>query len=208
MLPFSTLLPVPSADADDAGAALARKHGCTVCHDPSGQNHRPQAPFIAGQKEEYLIKQMESFQRAEPQIDSPYKIFERNHPVMNARTKTLNKREMTLIAEYFSRRKCLSQIPPSGNTVALPEKGKRCVFCHGTTGINPYKLYPNIAGQKETYLAVQLRALRQSARDGADHAVKDKRFHRIMAPVVLDLTDREIEEIAAYFSRLPCRGRR
>ncbi len=69
---------------------------------------------------------------------------------------------------------------------------KRCFLCHGQDGIsmgNP--LWPNLKGQKAGYLAKQLKAFRGGER-------KDP----VMNKMVKDLSDTDIENLAAYFHSL------
>ena len=66
-----------------------------------------------------------------------------------------------------------------------------CAACHGTAGISPNDLWPNLAGQKKTYLVRQIKAFR----DG-------DRVDPMMAPMVRPLTDTDVENIAAYYSSL------
>ena len=58
-----------------------------------------------------------------------------------------------------------------------------CAACHGTAGISPNDLWPNLAGQKKTYLVRQIKAFR----DG-------DRVDPMMAPMVRSLTDTDVEE--------------
>ncbi len=78
---------------------------------------------------------------------------------------------------------------------ADPEAGKAksatCVACHGADGISPNPLWPNLAGQKDQYLAKQLKAFRDGDR-------KDP----LMSPMSAALSDEDIENLAAYYSGL------
>ncbi len=67
----------------------------------------------------------------------------------------------------------------------------RCVACHGADGIGKAPQYPNLAGQKAPYLEKALKAYRSGER-------KDPN----MAPMVRDLSDTDIENLAAYFASL------
>ena len=75
------------------------------------------------------------------------------------------------------------------------EKGKAksavCVACHGTDGISPNPQCPNLAGQKDQYLILALKAYR----DG-------ERQNPIMSPLAQGLSDEDIENLAAYYSGL------
>ena len=73
----------------------------------------------------------------------------------------------------------------------IPDKARICVSCHGALGVSNYDLWPNIAGQKQGYLARQLKAFR----DGGRH-------DPWMTPMAMPLSDREIEELAGFFSTL------
>lgn len=72
-----------------------------------------------------------------------------------------------------------------------PEKAKTCVACHGEKGISPNELWPNIAGQKKTYMINQMKAFK----DG-------KRQDPLMTPISKDLTENEIKELADFYSKM------
>ena len=62
-----------------------------------------------------------------------------------------------------------------------------CAACHGMNGISVAPIYPNVGGQKEQYLAEQLKAFR----DGS-------RRNDIMQPQAQGLSDTQIANLAAY----------
>jgi len=70
-----------------------------------------------------------------------------------------------------------------------------CAACHGTEGISNNPLWPDLAGQKPGYLAVQLAAFRDGLRQNVQ-----------MAPFVKDLSDADIQSIATYYSQLPAKA--
>jgi cytochrome c553 len=72
-------------------------------------------------------------------------------------------------------------------------KSVACVACHGSTGISPTPIWPNLAGQKEQYLVAQLKAFKEGTRQNAQ-----------MAPMVAGLSDEDMANLAAYYSSLPC----
>ena len=74
---------------------------------------------------------------------------------------------------------------PSGELVAQ-EKG--CVACHGLDGKAIAPSYPNLNGQWERYLRLQLRAYRDGKRENA-----------IMNGMAATLTDEEISALAAHY---------
>ncbi len=79
----------------------------------------------------------------------------------------------------------------AGDAAAGKAKAATCAGCHGAAGVSAIPMYPNLAGQKEAYLAKQL------------HAFKDKtRTEPTMNAMAAPLTDAEIADLAAYFSGL------
>jgi len=77
----------------------------------------------------------------------------------------------------------------AGDAAAGKAKSAICASCHGATGHSVNPLWPNLAGQKEQYLAKQIKAFRDGTR-------KDP----MMAPMVAALSDNDIANLAAYFS--------
>jgi cytochrome c553 len=69
-----------------------------------------------------------------------------------------------------------------------------CAPCHGADGVARDGEVPNLAGQNELYLLNQLRAFH----DG-------RRTHKEMRFMSRNLTEADMEAIAAYFSSLPAR---
>lgn len=86
---------------------------------------------------------------------------------------------------------CLSQPALAADVSAGQAKAATCAACHGPQGISSNTDWPNLAGQQEGYLRKQIRAYR----DG-------DRVDPLMAPMVNQLTDADIDNLAAYFSSL------
>lgn len=66
-----------------------------------------------------------------------------------------------------------------------------CGMCHGVNGISNVPIYPNLAGQKEQYLVLQLKAFR----DG-------ERVNMAMTSHAQKLTDQDIADLSAYYAQL------
>ena len=83
----------------------------------------------------------------------------------------------------------------SGNALAAGDadagktKSTACGACHGAHGLSTNDAWPSLAGQKSTYLVLQLKAFRDGTR-------KDP----VMAPLATPLSDADIDNLAAYFS--------
>jgi len=95
-------------------------------------------------------------------------------------------RVVILILAYF-----LSSYSFAGDPAAGKAKAITCQACHGTEGISPNELWPNLAGQKEAYLIKQIKAFQ----DGT-------RTEPLMAPMVAPLNEQDIEDLAAFFAGL------
>jgi len=189
-----------------AGRRLADQFACNGCHGlMTGADEI--APHLAGQKKDYLSRQLQAFREPRAKTPGPYKVIERDHPVMTSWERPLSDARIEDLSEYFAGLPCVPRRSYFETQVRRPPLVDRCRFCHGETGVNPYVGYPNIGGQKKPYLVRQLWAFRKSA-DHGDAVIKkskDERFHRMMAPAVYDLKDDEIEALAEYYSRQSCR---
>lgn len=81
----------------------------------------------------------------------------------------------------------------AGDAAAGKAKSAVCAACHGANGVSAAPIWPNLAGQKEAYLAKQIKAFKEGTRQDPS-----------MAPMVANLSDQDIEDLAAYFSSQPC----
>ena len=79
----------------------------------------------------------------------------------------------------------------AGDAAAGKAKSGMCAACHGAAGVSAVPMYPNLAGQKEAYLAKQLKDFKAGNR-------KDP----VMAPMAMALSDEDVANIAAYYSSL------
>lgn len=66
-----------------------------------------------------------------------------------------------------------------------------CAACHGALGISVTDTIPNLAGQKARYLETQLKALKSGSRK-----------NDVMHAIASQLSDEDIVDLAAHFSRL------
>ena len=76
-----------------------------------------------------------------------------------------------------------------GMPEAGKEKAKVCEACHGPDGKSIAPNYPNLAGQHESYLVKAL----------ADYRA-GRRTNPIMGPMAVNLSDQDIEDLAAWFA--------
>ena len=68
---------------------------------------------------------------------------------------------------------------------------RQCQTCHGLNGIAQIPIAPNIAGESQIYLERQLKRFRDGQRE-----------HEMMTVVAKNLTDTEIENLAAWYESI------
>jgi len=79
----------------------------------------------------------------------------------------------------------------AGDIAAGKAKSATCAGCHGGNGISMVPMYPNLAGQKEQYLAKSMKAFRDGTRT-------DPTMNAMAKP----LSDADIDNLAAYYASL------
>ena len=182
-----------SAFAGDAAAGKSKSAVCAACHLADGNSVNPLWPKLAGQHEDYIIKQLKEF-----------KSTARKDPVMMGQVAALTEEDMDNLAAYFS-----SQTLKGGAAdPALVEAGKliyttgnakkglaACASCHAPNGVgNPAANFPAIAGQHTVYAEKQLKAFRDGSRANDTGAM--------MQDVAGKMSDDEIKAVASYIQGL------
>ena len=77
----------------------------------------------------------------------------------------------------------------AGNPEAGKEKSRTCAACHGADGNSATPDFPKLAGQHPDYLIKALKDYKSG-----------KRKHAIMGPMAAPLNDRDIDDLAAFYS--------
>lgn len=171
------------AQSVEAGAKAAQV--CVPCHGPGGHSRQGAFPILAGQTAAYIARQLEDFRAGR-----------RKEAAMAAFAGSLTPRERLDVAAYFAAQ-------PRWRTVFAPDPAKAargsekaaekaCAMCH-LQGFAGQDEIPRVAGQHYEYVAKQLRDFREARR------VSDAGN---MVPVVQDLTDADIEDIAHFVAGL------
>jgi len=70
-----------------------------------------------------------------------------------------------------------------------PGKANQCFACHGVNGVSLNPAFPSLAGQNKNYLLSQLKAFKNGDRKS-----------QIMKPMASGLSDKDMEQVAVYFS--------
>jgi len=80
------------AQAADVAAGKAKAMMCAACHGPAGVSSNPMYPNLAGQKANYIVKQLKDFKSG----------ARNNNPLMTPMAKPLSDSDMENVAAYFS----------------------------------------------------------------------------------------------------------
>lgn len=70
-----------------------------------------------------------------------------------------------------------------------------CLACHALDGNSVNPLWPSIAGQHESYIVKQVQAFRAG-----------QRVNPLMSPIAMTLTDKDIQDVAAYYASQKIKG--
>ena len=167
------------------GATLALN--CTMCHGAQGES-MSNTPNLAGQYPEVVIKQLHD-----------YKSGKRSSAIMEAISKNLPDRDIDDLAAYFAYLPKARTAPTSydESLPALVRVGDPlrniapCISCHG--GVDQKLGAPWLEGMPKDYLVTQLLAFAKGERHNDSQAQ--------MRNMVRAITDREIDEVATFYSR-------
>lgn len=80
-----------------------------------------------------------------------------------------------------------------GNYQAGQEKSTVCAACHGPKGVSVNPEWPSLAGQHANYLAKQLHDFKENHGRNAP----------TMAPMVANLTNQDMDDLAVFYSKQP-----
>ena len=192
------LVSIQTAQAQGDPDAGARKAlGCAGCHGQNGNSVNPQWPKLAGQHQQYTVKQLQDF-----------KSGGRNNPQMSPMAAGLSDQDMEDIAAYYAQQTGSEGEVPSSADDRMIELGERiyragdsskgltsCMACHGPSGKgNPAAGYPSLTGQHSAYTAAQLQAFKTEVRNNDTNPV--------MRDVSRILTNDEIEAVSLYLQGL------
>jgi cytochrome c553 len=108
----------------------------------------------------------------------------------------MKKNHSNLLCIVFATAGLMSPPILAADIAAGKAKSVACGACHGSNGISMIPMYPNLAGQKEQYLILQMKAFR----DG-------DRKNMVMAPMAAGLSDSDIANISAYYASLDPAGK-
>jgi len=168
----------PAAGNKAAGKTAAT--ACAGCHGQGGVSTGT-APSLAGQDAQYFAGAMQA-----------YKTGARTEAAMKAPAASLDDTAIKDLAAYFADQ--APQPPRVKKPMTTEEVADRCNRCHGVDGNSTDPRTPAIAAQRADYLEPVLRAYR-----------KGDRKSTVMNAMLDGMSDDEISEISAYYSRQKAR---
>jgi cytochrome c553 len=209
------------APADPASAAGDPQQGrrlagpCVDCHGRAGIAPDDTMPNLAGQKSGFMVKQLKDMRSSANKragltlmddIDKEVRADRfrltrvgRSNEIMDPLVINLSDKDIDDLAAYYSVLPCSTA--GALNPPPEPRQAVRCKTCHGASGISTNPMIPNLSGQSGRYIAERLTAYRKV---GQELSSKERR-RNIMANQARLLKDKDISDLADYFSVLACR---
>lgn len=184
-------------DGDDGAEPWVR---CAECHGLFGDGNRIKFPRLAGQEPHYIMKQLQDFRHGRRTNDGGQ---------MQKTATEITEKDIPVVAKYFS-----EQTPPwpkrtiddevdLARARKLAIKGAdgmdSCLSCHSDAQIGLLDkpiVAPRVAGQRDFYIAKELRDYRAGRRSKNDP-------DQIMTKIARRLSDADITALAVFLSQNP-----
>ncbi len=167
---------------------------CAGCHNADGNSIVPAFPKLAGQHEEYIIKQLTDYKAEEGETPK------RDNPQMAAMVAPLTQQDIKNLAAFYAAQETTpGTASDNENLMAVGkilyhggniENGvPACASCHGPTGSGLPPHYPALAGQHALYINSQLDLFNKGERanDGG-----------VMKQVLTRMSGTEKQAVAEY----------
>lgn len=189
--------------AGDAAAGEGKVAVCGACHGADGNSLAPNFPKLAGQGEQYLLKQLKDIQAGNAAPGEPG--VGRKVPEMTGMLDGLSEEDLANIAAFYaSKSMTVGTADP-----ALVERGQAlfrggkleegmpaCTGCHSPSGTgNAPASFPKLGGQHATYVAKQLTDFREGNRINDGEGM-------IMRAIAAKLSNKDIEALSSYIQGL------
>jgi cytochrome c553 len=168
--------------AGDAAAGKKAAGACAGCHGDAGVASDPANPSLAGQDAQYLATAIQA-----------YKDGTRKDETMKGMVAALDDATIKNIAAFYAGQQ--PQAPKVRKPLSLAESTERCDRCHGINGNSIDPMVPAIAAQRADWLEQVLATYHTGARKST-----------AMAAMTSVLSEGEIKELAAYYSRQTARA--
>ncbi|HUN68738.1 MAG TPA: c-type cytochrome [Burkholderiales bacterium] len=168
--------------AGDAAAGKKAAGACAGCHGETGVAADPANPSLAGQDAQYLATAIQA-----------YKDGNRKDETMKGVVASLNDAAIKNLAAFYAAQQ--PQAPKVRKPMSVAEMSERCDRCHGINGNSIDPMVPAIAAQRADWLEQVLNAYHTGARKNA-----------AMAAMTSVMSETEVKELAAYYSRQTARA--
>ncbi len=188
------LLSCVAWSAGDADRGKSKVAVCGACHGNDGNSLIAANPKLAGQGEQYLLKQLRDIQSGA-----------RSAPLMTGMLNGLDDADLADVAAYYASQtqtKSVAKAEWLELGKELYRAGNRdrgipsCTGCHGPAGMgNAPAKYPMISGQHADYIAQQLRNFSLGERTNDGEA-------RVMRDIAERMNENEIKAVASYAAGL------
>lgn len=168
--------------AEKAPPGSVKFETCAGCHgSPGVANAYPRynVPKLGGQHANYVVSALKS-----------YASGSRRHNTMEGNALGLSEADMADIAAYLEQARLYkTDTSVTGDVKAGETKSESCAACHGEGGNSQDPNFPRLASQYESYMIKALKDYRSG-----------KRTNAVMAGMANGLTDKDIEDIAAFYA--------
>ena len=160
---------------------------CAACHGADGNSLIRGTPSIAGQPQLFLENQLILFREGL-----------RRSLVMEPLVKGMKDAEIVALAKHYASLPARN-VNESAFDQSRADKGRslaksmHCGQCH-VSDFSGQNQIPRLAGQREEYLAAEMRAYRNGERTGGD---------TIMSAVLFGVKDPDIEALAHFLAHAP-----
>ena len=190
---------VPTAEVavkpGDATAGQGKAAVCGACHGLDGNSSDAQYPKLAGQSEQYIVRQLTDF-----------KAGKRQNPIMLGMATPLSEQDMHDIGAYFASKTPLPGVADQalvahGEELFREGDTKRdipaCMACHSIDGRgNPGAMYPELTSQHAQYIQATLKSWHDGTTWGDDP------HSQIMPSIAQKLDADDIAALASYIEGL------
>ena len=179
--------------AGNAADGQAKTAVCAACHGADGNSAVGNFPKLAGQNEQYLLKQLKDIKSgSRPVVE------------MTGMLNNLSDQDLADIAAYFASKKVtLGQVAKDqleqGQLIyraGLRDKAvAACTACHGPSGAGINSAgYPALSGQHAAYIEKTLKDFRDGKRANDPNAM--------MRNIAVKMSDEDIKAVSSYVQGL------
>jgi len=178
---FNFASAAPTAQRGDAALGKTKAAVCATCHGAEGVSVDLPGPSLAGQNAAYIVDALKA-----------YSTGARDNPMMSAVVQDVSSEDSEHLAAYFAGLKCESSLKAAAS--ASQATASKCIACHGSNGMSSIRAAPNLVGQSKDYLVAALNAYKDGTRKNS-----------MMAGIVKNLSDANMESVAAYYANASCK---